>query len=181
MPEQAPFNFWNSSHFHWFGKNYRFQVTTINILSVYLHHLFRSTYCSSYTWGARTESSKSVSYCGGGKERTDMEGANRTFREKPDEFLQVTWCICTEIGRFKLLCYKTILFHCMFHATFVYVFWCIISIGIKTEGFQINKASSRWTIITPAFRLTFYFFPWSVLFLGLTLCTCCTSQQSSQV
>ena len=24
------------------------------------------------------------------KERTDMEGANRTFREKPDEFLEVT-------------------------------------------------------------------------------------------
>lgn len=28
-----------------------------------------------------------------------MEGINRTFREKSDEFLEVTWYIDTEIGR----------------------------------------------------------------------------------
>lgn len=29
----------------------------------------------------------------------DMEGTNRTFREKPDEIVEVTWYLDTEIAR----------------------------------------------------------------------------------
>lgn len=112
VPEQTRFNFWKSSNFQQFGRNYRFQITTISIVSICPHHLLQGTYCSACTEGVKGETSKSASYYGGGRRGLTWKELTQHSGRSQMKFWRLHGTLIQKfLESLELLCSKNISFH----------------------------------------------------------------------